>query len=377
MSKLNESEKITFDIVYLYRGTSPKMIELVSTDKQGRVSFIDNYGNRHERSPQGGETIATYDLSAVESQNVNGEIVQRVYKRVEYYPAELEKLLDSNTKINNLISRHAHDFLTTHSHVMIKDANGGNINPNQVGNTLYELRETTKLIKAEVTKNKLITKARYEADEMVENDPQSFIDFCYRYGIRPIEGVLIERLYNEVLIKINSNPQYFFDILEHKDAKLLTAIKMAMVGVGDEGALLEPQESYYTFNGEIVGQSDEEILSYFKNKPRERDILYKKLKLSSDDIVEIPTLPAESDAITSTEAEKGTKRRADVARINEMESDIKRTFNGWKLERAKGESYHAKAHERYTGILTKMREQYLDVVDAFDADVAKRMKYIK
>ena len=142
------NDKISFDIVSIYDGNGVRSLDLKVTEKNGNVTFVDSYGGLHHRDLQRGESPFSYNVDNQESYiNKKGEKAVRMFKRIEYWPEQFEGQLEGNERTLNIIARHAHTLVKKHPSVIIRDANKGNSNPNQHGLVLFELRETTQIIK--------------------------------------------------------------------------------------------------------------------------------------------------------------------------------------------------------------------------------------
>lgn len=371
------NDKISFDIVSIYDGNSVRSLELKVTEKNGNVTFIDSYGGLHHRDLQKGETPFSYNVDNQETYvNKKGEKAVRMYKRIEYWPESQEGNLEGNERTLNIIARHAHNLVKKHPSVIIRDANKGNSNPNQHGLVLFELRETTQIIKDKVQKNIEVSKAQGIATELMQDDPESFIDLCYRYSIQPVQNVPIENLYNEVMLKIANNPTHFMEILEHKDSALLTLIKRAMIGTEEEPAIISFEDPFWFMNGENLGKNEEEIIYNLSKSARSREFLRQSLGLPVEDIVEVVKLPAESNAISASKPSEDYQRRTDKARIEEMKKAINSITMQWEKDKKKNPAGGSVLDNKFLAQLAKKRELYLDVADAFDAELAYKMQFI-
>jgi len=375
---MNPNEKISFDIVSIYDGNSVRTLDLLVTEKNGNTTFIDSYGGLHHRKLQKGEVPFSYLVNAQESYvKKNGDTAIRVFATISYWPEQYEGQLEEGERVANIIARHAHDLIKRHEAVIVRDANGGNINPNQSGMVLFELRESTKIVNDKVEKNKNVSSAMAIATDLYENDQPAFIDLCYRYSIQPVEGVPIQKLYNEVVLKLQNNPEHFMEILNHKDAKLLVLIKKAMISTSEEPAIITFEDPFYFMAGVNLGKTEEEIIYNLNKSAKDRELLYQLLGLPAEDIVEIVNLPAESEAIVTTAKSQDYQRRTDEARVQEAKKVLNAVFTRWQTDANKNPAGGAELRKKYMDKLAENREKFIDIADLWDADVANRMKYIK
>lgn len=374
---MNPSDKITFDIVSIYAGNSPRALELLTSTNQGKITWIDNYGSINYRALQKGESPHVYNIDAQESYIHNGEKAIRVFKTISYWPSELEGQLDPESRTANIIARHAHELVKTHQNVIVRGENGGNINPNQSGMSLFELRETTKITNEKVEKNKKIAEAMFIASDYFTESKKQFLKLCYRYSILPVEGVPVEKLFNEMVIKINNNPDSFFLALNHKTPELLELVRKASFYSEETPAIITYEEPFYSMNGVVVGQTEEEVLYNIEKDPKLKEFLYKSMgaDLKEQGIV-VTELPKESDAIVSTTASQNYQRRTDEARIDEAKKALNYIFNQWKTSLQKSPEKKAELEQKFEAKLLEKRAAFIDLADYYDAEVANRRKYV-
>lgn len=371
------NDKISFDIVSIYDGNGVRSLDLKVTEKNGNVTFVDSYGGLHHRDLQRGESPFSYNVDNQESYiNKKGEKAVRMFKRIEYWPEQFEGQLEGNERTLNIIARHAHTLVKKHPSVIIRDANKGNSNPNQHGLVLFELRETTQIIKDKVQKNIEVSKAQAIATELMQEDPESFIDLCYRYSIQPVKEVPIETLYNEVMLKIANNPTHFMEILNHKDAVFLTLVKRAMIGTELDPAIISFEDPFYFMNGENLGQKEEEIIYNLSKSARNREFLMMSLGVPIEDEVEVVVLPSTSDAIEASKPSQDYQRRTDKSRIEEARKAMNSITVQWEKEKKKNPAGGSVLDDKFKAQLSKKRELYLDVADFWDAELAYKLPYI-
>jgi len=178
------------------------------------------------------------------------------------------------------------------------------------------------------------------------------------------------------MLKIANNPTHFMEILEHKDSALLTLIKRAMIGTEEEPAIISFEDPFWFMNGENLGKNEEEIIYNLSKSARSREFLRQSLGLPVEDIVEVVKLPAESNAISASKPSEDYQRRTDKARIEEMKKAINSITMQWEKDKKKNPAGGSVLDNKFLAQLAKKRELYLDVADAFDAELAYKMQFI-
>lgn len=358
-----ENNKVTYTIAYTQQNDNPPSLDLIATDKAGNVDWIDNYGQRRQTPLLKGETPHRFVLGQIELiENRQGVKERRMTKEVSYYLVGKDTTLEGNDRTQNTINREAHSLLQAHEHVVIRDINtGGNISRNQTGAMpLFELIEKSLITQEKVKKNDLITKALGMATDMKDNAPESFIDMCYSYDIRPIEGVAIQTLYNEVHLKILGNPQHFLDTINHKDAKMLTIIKKAQLKSDGESTIIYFSNDFYYFEDEAIGKSDEEIIYFFNKFPRKKDNLLRKLEISADVVVEVISLPEPVKVEVLNEKDKNNIRNTYDYEIKKMKLSFVKLFS--KIDKAlkKNPENTAEIEKELKAEVEELRLKFLD-----------------
>lgn len=369
---MGNQQKVTFKICYMYPGTDAKSIEVKTTDKNGSVIWVDNEGSANYRAMMPGEVAKNYVLMSIEPFVFQGEVKKRVYTRVSYLPASEEGTLEGSERSENISNRMAHDILKQHQHVVVRDKSNSNVNPNQMGLPLFELIEDSVQILADVNKNSRISEAMAIATDMFKNTPQVFVDFCYSYNIKPIDGVPVAILYNEVVAKLMLNPEDFFSVINHKDAITLVLLKKAEQKTGDDNlGLINQRDGFYYMDGEIIGASEDTAIHFLNTNPSKKDFLLRKLGITPAPAVEVVPLPPVSVDGKLTAPQKLYKEKTDAARIQTMKMEVGRTIKKMRAEMAADKSMAGQIEKNcYDNLTNTIREKYVDVVEAFDTYVA-------
>ena len=385
---MSEQNRIHYTILSFYDGTNPKTIELCTTDKNGNYTWISTTGERmhtvpirDSKNPERSSKIASFVLSGVENfKKPDGSIIKKVAITPSYVPEEDLKNASYEEKVENLIALNAHQLVKTHHSVIIRNAQGGNDNPNQMGTPAFELIERTALVKAEVEYNNKVTEARGIAKDLFETKPELFIETCYAYDI-PVDGIPIQKIYNILLAKIDGNPDSFMKIYNHKEAKLLSYIKRAMHTNFEDEPILSVKNGIYYFDGQELGYSDDEVIYYFGRFPQLRETLLMKLGVTEEmHITEVNNLPEEIP-VAPTDAEEKFQRNRDTRRRDQMTADIAGLHGVFtrykkKVNKAKLDGTITSVAEllkmELIGELSEKKEKYVDILDEYEAFVEKK-----
>ena len=375
-------QKITFKVAYLHWGTQSRVLDLVKIDKIGNTTFIDKAGSVHERPLGASETPHRIVLSRVEMlTDSQGKERKRVYAELSYYTEESSgqvfKTLSDIEKAEHLVNKNAHELLKSHQCVAFRDETGNDINPNRIGFQVnFELIEESQQILNKLNKNMLIQDAWEIAKDAYTNNQTDFIDLCYAYGIRPIEGVEIEKLYNEVTLKISINPQHFLDVYSDKNREMKVAIAKA-IQLEDESRnpLIKIDNDMYYMAGDILGSDVDAVVHYFNTHPKAKEYLFAKLGIKKEIEVAVTNLPPVQEKIELTPQAKIYKTRVDNGRLEEMERSVKVEIRKFKDSIKKG----TKKEDAMLSLeesLGKKRGNFADVVEVFDEFVEKEKSFL-
>lgn len=211
---------------------------------------------------------------------------------------EEHTIKDDNLKQRNALIKSFHKFVRNHDHVAIFNEKGVDTNPNNL-HSAFELIDVTKNEISEAEKNKKIAVAGGILNKLFKEDIKSFRDFCYAYGIPMVDSFEDYKLLNMATQKMQSNPDFFFDIYENKQRDILTLIEIGLnknIGKGAElkYALTVNGESYYLDNDLIaIGRQQlQEVLmvDVVKRRILETMVGYNVTTTKSLDSVEAPQL---------------------------------------------------------------------------------------
>lgn len=376
-----EKNKTTYTVRALYEGTNPLNLSLESVDRNGNHEWIDTTGNliqtppvRDQKHPENNSRIASLTLLSTESTpipgNDEGKSSYKVFVTKSYVPEEDTVGYTLEEQIENKIAKQTHRLLKLHPRVVIKNAQGGNENPNQSEMATFELIENTKLIKNESVNNDKVIEALSKAQDLRENNPESFIEVCYAYDIAPIDGVPIEKLYNIVHKKILGNPQSFLTVLENQDMKLLAMVKKAQyTNYNEELIIVAGENSFYYFEGEIIGANDDEMIHNFKTFPRKMESFKRKLGMKEIETT-VTRLPEDKSVEPLTDRQKSYDRNEREQRLKRMKADMAGGIGVFPrfVKRCRQEPLKKTEHiAQLEQELIERKDKYSDIFDEYSA----------
>ena len=376
---MSKNTLVTYKVAYLHPGISPRNIPLITSNKAGKITFVNEQGELIHRAPLEGEKPHSFNLLSVEPYEYNGKMEKRVFVNLTYESDDLkmQELPDYERAIHKL-HKTAHAFIKEHQNVVVKDAENRNTNRFQVGIALFELIEESSRIKKQNEDNDLITKARTIANELFHDKPSEFVEFCYLYNIKPVEGVEIEKLYNEVLLKIQTYPKGFFDAYDHKQAELMTIIRKGEQKADETGkTYISTEGDFIVFDDEIIGQTDEEVLHYFSKNPKRLEYLRLKLGLGKKEETKVVRLPeVETPSIDANT--KTINRARAAAEVNKMKLKVVTLFKNMeddiREDPENKKTYQEKVVKQLYG---KMKEDFSDLSEPYAVFVAQKLKDYK
>ncbi len=381
-----EQNKISYKLAYLSSGTDSRILDLVKVDSMGITEFIDKAGVLHDRPLANGEQPARIVLDTIENYvDAQGQNRKRVYTTLSYYEesvsGQMLKGQPDQVVAKHNLAKNAHLMLKSHQEVAWRGEDGNDKNPNRCGYTvMFEIIEESQNILNQVEKNNKVTEAMALATDMFKNNQKDFIDFCYAYGIRPIKGVPIENLYNEVSFKIQVNPNHFFETMESKDREYKIVLAKAKEFIEEDGLpLINLEGNLFYLAGEIIGSTEEEVINHLKTHPIQRKYVFSKIGFDFEVELEVENLPLVSEEIVVTKQAKLFKKRVDSARIEEMERAVKYIIKKYNDAVKKDSSVTGKADalKDYDTATESKRANFFDVVEAYDTFVEEQRKYLK
>lgn len=190
--------------------------------------------------------------------------------------ADADRIQDGDAKVKNAFVAQFYKFLKMHDHIIVRDINGVDLNQNNI-HSAFELIDITARNENEAKKNKAIIDAGNIIKDLYDTDKKAFKDFCYAYGIPMVQLYTDEILYNMVMEKIRTNPDFFFEIYNNKQRDIITLIELGLnKDIGTEAApkkaLTINGNSYY-MEGDLLAVGKQELLETLMTDITRRRIL--------------------------------------------------------------------------------------------------------
>jgi hypothetical protein len=185
-------------------------------------------------------------------------------------------------------------LLQGHRQVIWKNGEENNINKNIKSDIVsFELLNTTA---ATIVKSKIediAVEAAYQLKQWRENDHQTYMNFCYLWGLQNIEKFSKEELSNIITHSAKSNVKKYTQVLGWISDEIRVNVSkgMATLAKDSKKALIANENNYFTFNAELVGANQEEVVTYFKTHPQSYKLLKNLLEVKENIEVEVESEP--------------------------------------------------------------------------------------
>jgi len=375
-------EKITFRVNALANSNSPKQIELKSVGRNGEVTWIHSSGQDYDLAAPLGVNHEPVRLSLASSERyVSNEAgfptnKTRVFGVFTYVSEEDEAKLPTYERERNMVLRKAHLMLKTHQACVYRDKTGNDINPNRWGATVaFELVEESQNIKNLNVLNDKITNARTIAKELLEGSKDTFVDFCYAYGLSNVSNTPVEILYNEVCLKISINPDHFISTYESKNNQTLVIIRKSLEHLKEDNTtLISLLNNVYTMNGDILGDTEDAVVYHLNTHPKVKEYLMLQLGISPDAIVKAIELSPVSDHPTQSDSKKLHDKGLNEAAVAQMKTKVNFMFNKAKGAIAKDASKRSDILRALDNDINEKRSVYVEILPYYDDHVDNLMK---
>lgn len=269
----------------------------------------------------------------------------RSYYRFSYVPENYEHELKGNPDeyIANRQKRLIHAFITNHANVYVPDSKGDNINSN-LQTALFELIDESAIIRNETEKNIINSQYRPKFTELMQTNPESFIDFCYALAVPNIHMKPVEELYNTVIAKLESSPEWVRDIYESSQRAFFAMINRAVYEPiqGTKDTVISLENNYYMFNGHAIGKDLQEVLNYFNANPSAYKALEQKMGRYIEREVKHVEEPQKVSAVPKEIAAKPTeaKIKRDNVDMIEMKRKVLKLVQGVEKDKKKGTEFN-------------------------------------
>lgn len=306
--------KYRFRLNYLYANQIGRTIEFARFNRNTALyEWLDKKGFLHETAEitdNDQKNILRWVLTSTEpfgqpAQGSGGmtQTPTRCFVEKSYVDAEAEdRIADKTAREANFINRCGHEFLKRHPQVIVRDIKGENINPNAIGNILYELIEVSVLEEATVNKNKKKQEGAQIIRELFEKNEKQFKEFCYAYNVQ-VKGKTLDQLYNTCMTKLEFDAFGWEKTLKDSNYDLISKINHAI-----EEGVIEIEGKYYKFNFETIGENLDECVSYFRLNETPMKNLYSKVGFNSEPKVKTPEKPKDSAELGVQQLDAASKQ---------------------------------------------------------------------
>jgi hypothetical protein len=270
--------------------------------------FINKKGKLYETAElDDNDHKNTLSWALIQSESIQGKPkMTRCFLEKSFYLEEDEaRMVDPELREVNKTTRIAYQFLKEHPEVLVKNAQGENINEHTGTNILFELIEESQIENSQVEKNKKLAEGTRILTEMYEKNRERFLDFCYAYNIQ-VKGKTYEAIYNTAMTKLQFSPMSWEQTLKDSNYELLSKLRKAL-----EEGVIEIKNEYMYFNNEAIGKTEEESIAYFNTNESPRKLLYAKVGY----------------ATTSSKSEVAETKETEVKKPIEFEAAKQRTIN--------------------------------------------------
>lgn len=362
--------KVSFKISYLFPGKESQRCEFLSIDRRTQItSFINQMGGIVHRKPESGEEPLSIALTSVEDFTYQNTTKKRVCLELSYESDADD--VNPDFSIQNTRNSAIHTFVKSHYQFICKNPEGNNINNNTSGMALFELYEESKEIEAKVEKNIKLTQYQNIITGLYEENLQEFVNTCFGIGMTGVEKTPVDKLYNELMHRVTISYVPFENYIEHRNREMLVFLKQCLQTTHENELVIRFEHSSYLFEGELIGQTEEEVFHYFEKNPQKK--INAERKLGKHPALELTIVPAtEVHEPHLPEANQMIDVAAkDAARIRNMKLEIDSLVTGYRKKIAKlekdGKAEEAtKEESNYVGAKERLRQKYSDVGNSFE-----------
>lgn len=191
-------------------------------------------------------------------------------------------------------NKHVINLLKSHRQVIWKQ--GGNINKNnniKSDIVSFELINTTANTIEKSKLEDLAIEAAYQLKKWREEDHQTYLNFCYLWGIKSIETFTHEALSSAITASVKANLTKYKEVLGWIGDEIRINVSKGVYTLAKNSTseIIPKENNYYTFNGELAGATVEEVVNYFKTHPQAYTLLKNILGIKENVEVELPHAP--------------------------------------------------------------------------------------
>lgn len=189
---------------------------------------------------------------------------------------------------------HIINLLKTHRQVIWKNGTVNNINTNIKSDIVnFELLNITDSTKAKSKIEDLAIEAAYQIKSWRDNEPETYFNFCYLWGIKSIETFTQEALSSAIIASAKSDLVKYKKVLGWINDEIRINISKGMFTLAKDSKqeIIAQENGYYTFNKDLVGANVDEIVNYFKTHPQAYTLLKNILGVKENIEVDLPSAP--------------------------------------------------------------------------------------
>jgi hypothetical protein len=202
--------------------------------------------------------------------------------------------VDPKTPLNYNNDKEIVKFLKTHNQVIFVNKEGKqnpNINPSMV---IYTLENITSASTASANYEIKANEAAFLIGEWSTKNTQRLIDFCYLWGLKGIEKHTAQSLYLTIVKEVKANVGKYIQVEKWLDDEIRVLVSKALLTDKKDSkeAVVYKNGTYFIFNGETLGESQEDAVNYFTTHPQEYKILKNLLNVVEKIEVELPNQTA-------------------------------------------------------------------------------------
>lgn len=248
-------------------------------------------------------------------------------REIVYYDTTEEAIKNGFTKDENNNNKLLVNALKKHFEISFKSENNTELNPN-IDSILvkYNLLDTTERLKKSVEKKVYVIEATSLVYDWFKNDQYKLTTFGFLWGIKEIETMSADKLFDVLITEVSNDINKFNDTLSYIESDIHTNIIKATRIVKGTDLILKREGNYFMFNNNVVAEGltiescIEKAVAYFKVHSQDYVLLKNELGVNDG----IPTFVLEPSEEPSEKKEIGIKRLGKNPHQEKQEAALKR-----------------------------------------------------
>lgn len=275
-------------------------------------SYVYGQGTIPEEHEQGKVTI-TPNMAMASTRDkkhwyIDFEIASASYLDFIAQNPETDPKLPINYKNDEEVVR----FLKNHNQVIYVRPDGKqnpNILPSMV---IFTLENITSASMASANYELKANEAAFLIGEWSSKNTQRLNDFCYLWGLKGIEKHTAQSLYLTIVKEVKANVGKYVQVEKWLDdeTRVLVSKGLLIEKEGSKETIIYKNGTYYIFNGETLGESQENVVNYFTTHPQEYKILKSLLGVTENIEVKLPSQATK--AINENRVDTSTVAKAEL-----------------------------------------------------------------